>query len=30
MLSSRLAFNGKQTEKWAIFYLEQFPGDLAV
>jgi hypothetical protein len=30
MRSSRLALNGKQTEKRVIFYLEQFPGDLAV
>jgi hypothetical protein len=29
VLSSRLALNGKQAEKWVIFYLEQFPGDLA-
>ena len=30
VLSSRLALNGKQAEKRVIFYLEQFPGDLAV
>jgi hypothetical protein len=26
----RLALHGKQAEKRVIFYLEQFPGDLAV